>query len=542
MTLVNFSQRSREILGCDIGDSGIEAAVPRELSRAGGTGPVAVPAPNGPRGWPPLAETAQRCPDTAGRRGQQPPENVPSVPVAPGDPSPPRPAVAKKGPRRTTLEQIAAAAEAGLLEPHADGRWWRLRTPKSKFAAFMGVSPSALSERLVVLASSGLATHEGRALLVDVDQISQRLQGEIADDASIRVRNLLERFFAETAAADGTARYVDADGAPVSLGDVARAAGFTSRGTAAYHLQKLAAAAGCASGKRDQRLGTAAADLADALLEVAACEHDSPESEQAVLSEIRAAAARLRRLAAQSEVARRQPEAARRQPEAARRQPEAARRQPEAARRQPEAARRQPEAARRQPEAARRQPEAARRQPEAARRQPEVNTHDHEMSMINKSSHTHTHTAETRTEDPPGLTLDQMTILLGPLITIAEARGMRSVNVEAVVRAAAGKTAEDISGAVKLLCQHADTRRINNIGGVLVAALKKNSPEYFPQGRNRVEHTLPFDAAPPERQRIPPGPVPQTRAPPLDAWSAAETAARLQDLRRHLADHRRAAH
>ena len=492
MTLVNFSQRSREILGCDIGDSGIEAAVPRELSRAGGTGPVAVPAPNGPRGWPPLAETAQRCPDTAGRRGRQPPEDVPSAPVAPGDLSPAQPAVAKKGPRRTTLEQIAAAAEAGLLEPHADGRWWRLRTPKSKFAAFMGVSPSALSERLVVLASSGLATHEGRVLLVDVDQISQRLQGDLADDASIRVRNLLERFFAEMPAADGTAQYVDADGAPVSLGDVARAAGFTSRSTAAYHLQKLAAAAGCASGKRDQRLGTPAADLADALLEVAACEHDSPENEQAALSEIRAAAAaRLRRLAAQ-------------------------------------------------PEVARRQPEVARRQPEVARRQPEVNTHDHEMSMINKSSHTHT--AETRTEDPPGLTLDHMTILLGPLIKIAEARGMRPVNVEAVVRAAAGKTAEDISGAVKLLCQHADTRRINNIGGVLVAALKKNSPEYFPPGRNRVEHTLPFDAAPPERQRIPPGPVPQTRAPPLDAWSADETAARLQDLRRHLADHRRAAH
>ena len=163
------------------------------------------------------------------------------------------------------------------------------------------------------------------------------------------------------------------------------------------------------------------------------------------------------------------------------------------------------------------------------------------MSMINKSSHTHTHTAETRTEDPPGLTLDQMTILLGPLIKIAEARGMRSVNVEVVVRAAAGKTAADISGAVKLLCQHADTR-INNIGGVLVAALKKNSPEYFPQGRNRVEHTLPFDAASPERQRIPPGPVPQTRAPPPDAWSADETAARLQDLRRSLPSLRRAAH
>ena len=489
--IVNVSQRSREILGCDIGDSESEAAVLRERSRAGGTGPVAVPVPNGPRGWTPRAETAQRCPDTAGRRGRQPPEDVPSAPVAPGDLSPAQPAVAKKGPRRTTLEQIAAAAEAGLLEPHADGRWWRLRTPKSKFAAFMGVSPSALSERLVVLASSGLATHEGRVLLVDVDQISQRLQGDLADDASIRVRNLLERFFAEMPAADGTAQYVDADGAPVSLGDVARAAGFTSRGTAAYHLQKLAAAAGCASGKRDQQLGTAAADLADALLEVAACEHDSPETDQAVLSEIHAAAARLRRLAAQ-------------------------------------------------PEVARRQPEVARRQPEVARRQPEI-THDHEMSMINKSSHTHTHTAETRTEDPPGLTLDQMTILLGPLIKIAEARGMRSVNVEVVVRAAAGKTAADISGAVKLLCQHADTR-INNIGGVLVAALKKNSPEYFPQGRNRVEHTLPFDAASPERQRIPPGPVPQTRAPPPDAWSADETAARLQDLRRSLPSLRRAAH
>ena len=431
--------------------------------------------------------------------------------LAPDDLSPAQPAVAKKGPRRTTLEQIAAAAEAGLLEPHADGRWWRLRTPKSKFAAFMGVSPSALSERLVVLASSGLATHAGRVLLVDVDQISQRLQGEIADDASIRVRNLLERFFAEMPAADGTARYVDADGAPVSLGDVARAAGFTSRGTAADHLQKLAAAAGCASGKRDQRLGTAAADLADALLEVAACEHDSPETEQAVLSEIRAAAARLRRLAAQ----------------------------PEVARRQPEVARRQPEVARRQPEVARRQPEVARRQPEVARRQPEI-THDHEMSMINKLSHTHT--AETRTGDPPGLTFDQMTILLGPLITIAEARGMGSVNVEVVVRAAAGRTAEDISGAVKLLCQHADTRRINNIGGVLVAALKKDSPEYFGQGRNRVEHTRPFDAAPPERQRIRPGPVPQPRAPTLDAWSADETAARLQDLRRSLPSLRRAAH
>ena len=220
---------------------------PCDRSRASGIGPVAVPALSGPRGRPPLAETSPRCPDPASRSGPQTPESAsPVYSLAPSAPA--HAPTAKRGPRRTTLEQIAAAADAGLLEPYASGRWWRLSAPKVKLAAFMGVSPSALSGRIAVLVSNGLAGHQDRTLLIDLEQIARRLRDGDADNASARVRCLLEGTFSEMPTGGGATKFVDGEGSPASLADVARVAGFASRGTAAYHLRRLAAAAERSSG------------------------------------------------------------------------------------------------------------------------------------------------------------------------------------------------------------------------------------------------------------------------------------------------------
>ena len=523
--------------------------------------------------------------------------------LAPSSPAPPaKPPTAKRGPRRTTLEQVVAAAEAGLLEPYASGRWWRLTAPKSELATFMAVSRSSLSGRIAVLVSHGLASRQGRALLINLDQISRLLSDGVGYNAtSARVRRLMEGSFSEMPSAGGTAQFVDGEGSPASLADVARVAGFTSRGTAAYHLRKLAEAAECASGAR--RPGTDAAGLPVASPESSTYEGDRSKGQSGALSATSEGAHCLQGPSGQPEIARHQPEIARHQPEIARHQPElTARHQPEIARHQPEIARHQPELtgpavgdqpeiARHQPEIARHQPELtgpavgdqpeiarhqpelgrseaineplslpyddaqtprlgpfdteiARHQPEIARHQPEITPHDHEMSLILKSPHTHAHATETRVHDPPGVTLDEMTSLLAPLIQAAEARGMRPVNATAAHNSAAGRTAEEIRYAVGLMCEHADTRAIKNIGGVFVAALKKNNPEYFPRQGSHIVQPLPFEAAgdggrrdPPrtvQPPRRPPRTVQPPRQPPRDAWTPDETATRLKDLRRGL--------
>ena len=164
--------------------------------------------------------------------------------------------------------------------------------------------------------------------------------------------------------------------------------------------------------------------------------------------------------------------------------------------------------------------------------------------MIIESFHSHTHAAETPVANPADVTLAEMSSLLAPLIETAEAKGMRPVNPKAAHRVATGKTPEDIRYAVSLMCYHADTRQMNNIGGVFVAALKKNDPEYFPRQGDHIIQALPFEPTADGPIREPPGsvqprsqpprPVQPPRQPPRDAWSPNETATRLQDLRRGL--------
>ena len=147
------------------------------------------------------------------------------------------------GPRRCTLEQLAAACDSALFAPAAGGEA-RLVAPKARLAEMLGCSPQALSSRVDRLCAAGLARRDGGGvLLVDAVAVAERLNrlGPAASAGSAEAH----RRFADVFAAADTDTDTDAaqlyrrvDGSSASLSDLAAAAGYSSRGTAAYHLPR----------------------------------------------------------------------------------------------------------------------------------------------------------------------------------------------------------------------------------------------------------------------------------------------------------------
>ena len=359
------------------------------------------------------------------------------------------------GPRRRTLEQLAAACDSALFAAAAGGEV-RLAAPKARLAEVLGCSPQALSSRVDRLCAAGLARRVGVDLLVDTDAVAEQLD-RLGAAASAGSAEAHRRFADRFAAGDDPAEmYRRGDGTSASLSDLAAAAGFSSRGTAAYHLprrhrrsgprsQRPAAAGRQAAADPQQLAAALVALVADTVAAVAPVLHGGPAAESVA------------RLAALAGVV----------------------------------------------PAPREQTGSRASKPVAVPEHEPVAVSD-EMSMRDTYNSSHVHlldnprdgtgsraskpvavpehepVAAVEVSDGDRLREAELAAALAGFAAEASRRRMAPVNMAVVREAAAGYSVADVAAASAVMVGELDSRPIVNLGGLLVKALQTHDPHYFP--------------------------------------------------------------
>ena len=411
------------------------------------------------------------------------------------------------GPRRHSLEQLAAACDGGLFET-VGGGWVRLSAPKARLAEMLGCSPQALSSRIDRLAAAGLADRRGGQLLVNVSGVQERLGslGAASSPASAEAHRRFAGVF--TADPDEPSGYRRGDGSAASLSDLAAAGGFSSRGSAAYHMRRrhrpnrpsgparrASQTPAAATLRRSPAASSGPVTLAEALVALVA---DTVAAVRPLLSDDAAATGALDRLAA--------------------------------------AAAGVPGASRDETGSRATEPVA---QPVA---EPVVPHNEMSMRDIYNSSHAHSllpsrdETGSRATEpvaqpvaepepSPPSEHREparqaELSAALAPLIAEAARRGMAPVNVAVIAEAAGDLPVEAVAAAAATMISEMDRRPIVNLGGLMVKACRSRDPHYFP----------PPPAPLPSRARLPVF-DPSVCAPAESDVSAEENARRLAGLR-----------
>ena len=74
----------------------------------------------------------------------------------------------------------------------------------------------------------------------------------------------------------------------------------------------------------------------------------------------------------------------------------------------------------------------------------------------------------------------QLDAALAGFVAEAARRGMAPVNISVVCEAAAGYSVEDVAAVAGVMVGELDSRPIVNLGGLLVKALQRRDPHYFP--------------------------------------------------------------
>ena len=369
------------------------------------------------------------------------------------------------GPRRCTLEQLAAACDSALFAAAGCGEV-RLVAPKARLAEVLGCSPQALSSRVDRLCAAGLARRTDGGLLVDIAAVAERLD-RLGAAASVGSAEAHRRFADVFAAADpdpGAAAgqlYRRGDGSSASLSDLAAAGGFSSRGTAAYHLPRRHRRPAQRGQRQSSTVGHAAAggdmasdgpqQLAAALVALVA---DTVAAVAPLLNGGQAAES-VARLAALGDAL-----------------------------------------------ASPRDDTGSRATQPVAVPEHEPVAASHEMSMRDTYNSSHAHLPVEARDDtgsratqpvaagghepvaaiaePDRLRERQLTAALAGLAAEAARRQMAPVNMSVVCEAAAGYRVEDVAAAADVMVGELDSRPIVNLGGLLVKALQRRDPHYFP--------------------------------------------------------------